>query len=461
MEGFLGSILYRVWLKPNSLIVLLLLNILLIATTLPQGENPTCLLFILLSLCCLALDIFYIVGVVDHNKYPRAKDRDTAVLFIIDAESIKQFEDTKRKMVDSFSYAINMSTDISFKVLYLKYHKVNKIDMSMVKNQRLVLEKTNCRYLIHVRVICDDIDDENQYEMTINTGIIHRSYADDIQKKFISVFNSIVSLYAETQQYLKSEKIQIIKAKTDQMVNVCKYIFGITHYLEGDLKQSLIIFRDLYEVIRLSKRNEPVRNKLKSILPTRCYEVYYISALQEYEMYKNTKDKKHLELMSFNLNKANDNIPETYDYYLLMAVFHVLFNRAITKAIDCIKNCKRILPNGNWKYSQAFILAYEGRSPLLVYRHYKAAFRIDYNIVELIVFIEEILETETDRNVLRFALGLLYEKIDDKELMHTCFMEFITNADKEEINADVRKFICEKYPLFDLPTSYSVELIQS
>lgn len=70
-----------------------------------------------------------------------------------------------------------------------------------------------------------------------------------------------------------------------------------------------------------------------------------------------------------------------------MAIYQFLNNKAINSAKKYLEKCKRIILNGNWQYSQAFISAYDGVSHLEVYWQYEKAFETDQDLLNLTVFI--------------------------------------------------------------------------
>ncbi|WP_091872452.1 hypothetical protein [Butyrivibrio sp. INlla16] len=59
---------------------------------------------------------------------------------------------------------------------------------------------------------------------------------------------------------------------------------------------------------------------------------------------------------------------------------------------------------------------YENRSLETICSNYKRALKVEYNIQDLIIFIEAILKNEPERIGLFLALGILYNHIGDDEL---------------------------------------------
>ncbi len=427
MEGIFGKLFEKLWFKPISIVVLVILHFLLIPTLMPSQEESYTVFFIVCILIFI-LDLYYLKCFMKHFRLPKAKEKDLAILFVIDVANNKQFKDCQRKIIKHFSETI-ISNQIPFKVLYIQYHNLKKIDIKLEKDQKKLLEKTNCRYLIQIKIDSDDDDNANNYEMTINTGVIYSAYNQEQHQKFLKELYNI-SLNCRTLRYEKKEKIQVLHFTTEQMAYACKYIFGLTYLLDGNLDQAEIIFRELLLLVNQKKIKDPVGKILNKILPLRCWEIQFLLAIKYYEEYNDTEKEESIDKMHIHLNNANEYYPNTYGYYLNMAIYHVLKNRAINEAKSCIKKCKEITPNGSWKYSEAFLLAYESHSPLTIYRKYKQAFRVEFNLQRLTIFIERILDEEPDKNILRFALGLLYNEIGNTQLMQKNFKDFLNNNNK-------------------------------
>ena len=165
---------------------------------------------------------------------------------------------------------------------------------------------------------------------------------------------------------------------------------------------------------------------------------------------------KYLEARKYNMDNFDDILTEVYkhanialgfceaklDYYMLLAACSVLKNRDISNAQMCIQQCSRFTHNQIWRYSDAFLKAYNSSNPLTIYRKYQQAFSVPTNIPEIITFIEMISSEEPDRNGLKFALGLLYSELPDSELCEESFNSYISSVGT--IDAKVSHIISEK-----------------
>lgn len=93
----------------------------------------------------------------------------------------------------------------------------------------------------------------------------------------------------------------------------------------------------------------------------------------------------------------------------------------------------------------AFLKAYSGEGKIIY--HYKQAFKVQYEHMDLISFIEDILAKEPEKNMLRFALVLLYLQLNDvkvaKEIMKE-YLEYKGSMNFEENTINQLKVIYNK-----------------
>jgi hypothetical protein len=168
-----------------------------------------------------------------------------------------------------------------------------------------------------------------------------------------------------------------------------------------------------------------------------------IKALIMYQAYKTRKDLIKLEGFKDALLEANNYIPNTYDYFLNKAIYCVLSNRDINNAKEHIKQCSDCKGEYTWRYSDAFLCAYEGRGAFTLYKKYKSAFRKSYPLIDIAWFIEDILEENPDRIHLMFALGMVYSEMGENDLAIESFNGFLSSYDGKEESA-IKLLISER-----------------
>lgn len=282
-----------------------------------------------------------------------------------------------------------------------------------------MLEKTNCIFLTTIKTRSEDTRESTKYITEFNIGIIHPVYMDKIEKIFQSEIN-ILGMPTARVEYSKEDKLNILEVTAQRISFVCRYIIARAYYLSNELESALVISENLYnELIHLSEGNfDEIRKSISSL----CYDIHISKMLVE-----NSKNNKNVDYVENELNEANKYKKNTYIYYEGMSVCCFLKYRDIKKTNDYLGCCKKINKNGPWKYSVAFLKAYCNESEGKVIYHYKQAFKVPYEHMHLISFIEDILIGEPNKNMLRFALILLYLKIGEIKTAKSIMQEYLQN----------------------------------
>lgn len=129
--------------------------------------------------------------------------------------------------------------------------------------------------------------------------------------------------------------------------------------------------------------------------------------------------------------------PFTWKTYIIWAVFLVIAisytflvikHNSLPRARECVKTCKQYKGQNSWRYSDAFLAAYEMRSPLLIYRKYATAFKYEQDLNRIVYYIEYMLDKEPERIGLHLAAGLVYHEIDEKQLSTEHLQQYLSEC---------------------------------
>lgn len=133
----------------------------------------------------------------------------------------------------------------------------------------------------------------------------------------------------------------------------------------------------------------------------------------------------------------------TYFYNLNMAYVHIALNHDAPAAKKCIEKCKALKEKKDWLYSDAFLSAYCGHAPTTVLSKYNKALKVPYkSLVELVDYIEFVIESEPQKTTLHLAAGLIYEAMGDIKLMKQHVSIFMATG--IGINQRTRALLTEK-----------------
>lgn len=382
---------------------------------------------IIIWIALTMIDLFYIVETIKYNKLPKNK-LDDAILLRIIAKDKNEYDDIVFKFVNEFKKNF---TDNKINVIPIPYHLVERCNYDEQEKIISLLKKTNCIFIVTVKTRSEEIKENTKYITEINMGIIHPTY----QKKIENMFQNEVDLLGMPTSkivYKNENKLEILEFTAQRLSMVCKYIIARANFLNCNFDNSIVIGEDLYKEIK--NISEKSFQSIKQCTYNLCYDVHIIKMLLE-----NSKANPNIDIIEKELNLANDYIKNTYTYYEGMSVCCFLKYRDIKKTKDYLGNCKKIEKNAPWKYSEAFLKAYCNESEGRIIYSYKQAFKIQYEHMNLIYFIEDILQKEPDKNMLRFALVLLYAKLEETKTAREILLEYLKNKESHILDENTIK----------------------
>lgn len=412
------SILFEKYFRSKYSIIIAIPITIILGITL-YNSIPIFVLKILAIICLSCISIYYIIDTIIYNKLPNNKKGD-AILIRIIAKDKSEYEDIKYKFGNEFESFIN-NNNCRLKILYIPYHLIELNKYNEEEKIIKLLQKTNCIFLTTIKTRSELIDENTNYITEFNLGIIHPTYVDRIEKVFQKEIN-ILGMPIKRIEYSNKNKLDILEFTAQKISFICKYIIARAYYLSNEFENSQSICEQLYNELK-NYSNEDFNNIKKSVRLL-CYDVHIAKMFIE-----NSKNDRNIEYVEREIEEANKYIKNTYIYYEVKSVCCFLKYRDIKKTNDYLGCCKKILKNGPWKYSIAFLKAYSGESEGKIIYHYKQAFKVQYEYMDLISFIEDVLLKEPDKNMLRFALLLLYLQIGDIKVAKEILKEYLENKE--------------------------------
>lgn len=412
---FINTLFEKYFRSIYSIIIVILIGVILSINL--YFSIPVVVARIIAILCVVGIVVYYVIDTILYNKLPKNK-ADNAILIRIIAKDKNEYDDIKYKFGKEFEKFLKLNEN-KLQILYIPFHLIEKNSYNEENKIIKLLEKTNCIFLTTIKTRSEDTSENTKYITEFNIGIIHPVYMNKIEKIFQSEIN-ILGMPTARVEYSKEDKLNILEVTAQRISFVCKYIIARAYYLSNELESALVISENLYnELMCLPEKNfEEIRKSIRTL----CYDIHISKMLVE-----NSKNNKNVDYVENELNKANKYIKNTYIYYEGMSVCCFLKYRDIKKTNDYLGSCKKINKNGPWKYSVAFLKAYCDESEGKVIYHYKQAFKVSYDYMRLISFIEDILINEPHKNMLRFALILLYLKIGEITTARDIMKEYLQN----------------------------------
>ena len=371
---------------------------------------------IAIGLCFIGLNLWNLLFVFSKNHIKKASKGKTGILIYIDTDDKQIYKETKRKFGEEFEeHLFN-----EFEVIYVPFG-MKKIDYRTKKIVPL-LRKKHCILFLNIGINYDKDNVSVIYDMKINGSIIHLAYTDAVKKEFQKIFSDALYNFRNIV-FPSKEMIKRLRITATEMSLACEYVIGLSLFLNGDFKKAEIIFS---EVVKKSPTSEQWQKVYMGIQRMR-HEMFMIYAMIYMEKYqRQCDDENALDKVDEMLEKAKECYGMTYEYCLNKAYYYIAKKRDSKKAGELINLCKQMKHAPQiWKYSEAFLKAYDNKSIGAIVTSYNTALRVPYNIPDLIVFIESVLEREPNRIGLLLAVGILYKTLGDKALSDESIKKYI------------------------------------
>lgn len=377
------------------------------------------ILVAIIILCFIGLNIWNILFVYSRNHIRKAKRKKAGIMIYLDTNSSEIYKSTIRKFGDEFKNNLFSGFD----VIYIPFGK----KVIEYRNEKMVsfLRRKRCLLFFNIRINTDKDGDSVIYDMRINGTIIHLKYKDSVKKKFERDFSATLSKF-ENIVFPSKEMIKKLRVTATEMSIGCEYVIGLSLFLNGEFESAEKVLSMLVEKVSKTDQWKTMNVSINRIR----YEMFMTIATVYMEKYqRQCDDEASLDKMNEFLEKAGNCYGYTYDYYLTKAYYSIAKYRDANRANEYINLCKQMKKVPQiWKYSEAFLKAYENKSLGSICSSYKSALLVPYNILDLIVYIEAIIEKEPERSGLLLALGILYRNVGNETLANDYLKKYIQSV---------------------------------
>ena len=439
MEATLQKLFEKYWLKYKSIPVFFVICLIMCAPFIPSkpDDNPIRLYYIV-GICLIAF-LLYCYFCYENNRLPKAKRGKRAVLFVIDAETDLLFNDVKNKLGSSFEDYINSSSHFSFVPIYIKKDSIQHYDFNNETSMLELLEKTRTMFVVDIKYRVDDISHADKYDIRINLGVVHPTFTET-KNKVIKSDLKLIQRSVSKKRFLKNNLLEQFDVTAQQLSLICKYIIGLVMLLQQQTESSCDLLREAYEMSKRTRTaiDDPIYRLIENRFVSACIlcSDYYL------ERFTCEKELVYLDKMNSLIEEMNLIRPGLPHFYANKAYYEIAKNRDSKQAEVYIIKQRSTDPSKIWKYSDAFLAAYNGKSPLIIYKKYKSAFKVEYNLVYIADYIEFILLDDPERIGLYLAAALVYEELGDNKLAHHYYCKYknVNNNEKfEEILSEKLK----------------------
>ena len=223
---------------------------------------------------------------------------------------------------------------------------------------------------------------------------------------------------------------------------VSRYVIGTAAIFSSDfiLAEQLLLGAEsrLQRMVKVAEGTPPA--VLLDRVRKRIQNLYTIWLDTSGARYKKSRDTVILHEVHAVCNKLRPYDPTNYGLHVVSALVAFLLHRDTELARRELEACHN-LTDAAWRYSEAFLHAYEGDLHK-AYRSYRIAFRSPLHDptvpIQCEEFIQEILDEEPRRNWLYYCLGLInYKAKSDLEAALRDFGRFVDSADPSVFRREV------------------------
>jgi tetratricopeptide (TPR) repeat protein len=290
------------------------------------------------------------------------------------------------------------------------------------------MRKSRARMIVFGRARTRPSSNGDVHVLTIS-GVIEHPPIDPADKRLLATeFGQFLP-----RQWLISKENDFVgfEVTSESFDLAARYVVGVAAMVSGDFSYAESMLRGVQERLpRRAMRLRPTR-ELARRLPGRVENLYllWISALRE--KYLRTRDDRVLEDADAVADKLLALNPEYEIALEFKALAHFVLDRDVAGSRRLLARCRKS-PYGVWRYSSAFLFAYEGQLKK-AREQYERAFRSrmpDGTIpTQVEEFIQIILDEEPERIGLHFALGLIaFEGKADYLAAREDFRRFIARS---------------------------------
>lgn len=431
MDALINKLLDSFWLKPISVFICWVLAIVASLGYIPPTvEELSWKVYVFPSLF-FVISCGYSIGTWCHCRLPKAKDCLSSVLFIIDAESDQLFRDVKNKLVTEFEERSYDSDPNGLTAICVKKEKVAKYNIHQPKSAINLLIRVNCMCLVSIIYRVDSVTNAEDYSLHIDFGVRHPDIDNKVRNILLYDMRELGHSIID-RRFVKANTIDTMRGTASTLSVMFSYLIGLVMLFAGAPKKAYERFHSL-QTTWTPSTSDYIDPDFSFVLKYRlyCTCMTLVSLIQD-QFFLDNDPSIHIEMVKYN-EEANDLFPNTYDYFQNKAYYLIAHDFNSTEARKCMSFCKNSKTHQEWHYGVAFIAAFEGESPYIVYRKYMDAFKYDHPLDQIINYIMYILDRAPEKTTLHLAAALVYDELEDKILAQQQYDMFFEKYDEPRL----------------------------
>lgn len=383
---------------------------------------------------------------ISRSHIPRAAKGSVGFAVAISTEKAAHRERLASDFIDTLrQQLINCELKQPFSFVEIPHYIAAKIKTP--EEARKVLTASKCRFLIFGKAKLRIVDGTETNVLELNSAVSHKEIDPTIQAKLSQEMNELLP---PPRMLSKTDgDIFAFELHAYWLNFVARYIIGIAAFLSEDVAYAQSVFEQLEQQLKGVQLNLSQITELKKRVPSNLTNILQWQAIIRHLRWRSTRDIECLKDMKVFLGMVEARDPGRYQVLLLNAIYYFVVEKNVKRALQMMEKCKNV-EDPTWKYSKAFLLAYNGRMNDAV-RTYKAAFKIptkDTSVpFEIEEFIDWVVNQEPSKTQLHFCLGLINIRLkEDMRRAKQDFKMFLESTPENQFSEQrelAQKYIAE------------------
>jgi len=262
-----------------------------------------------------------------------------------------------------------------------------------------VSNKTDCQFVIYGRIT----NLGGQVEFNLSFTVRHVPLPPKQKRIIEQAFAD--SFVSKQWRYLEADALHGIRVTVDNIREICLYVVGIAAHQSYDFDVSRRLHEDLLTLLRSDPTKRAELSPVFHRLPGWIASSYTILALKAFFNENNLPEA--LTLNGRALLFDNENTAAMVNQALFS--FEAADTKEAKRMISLLKrrHARGRVSDGGWRYSEAFLLLYEGKFErgLVAYKRAFATYTNQYSLNSVVEYLKSYANKFPDRLEFQFALA--------------------------------------------------------
>ncbi len=396
--------------------------------------------WIIISVSLLTIWLIWLLP----RRVPTTKRKKIGILVGISAENRYEEERLRADFIMSLKEFIGQTSQLhQFQLIELNSFHSKRIDDET--SAYYYLHKSKAKFVLYGRIRTRPLGEGKPSHILDLRGLVsHKPIPQELSERISTDFGGMLPPRVVIHQEAGVFAFEVTAKIVDL---VARYIISLSSLVSGEVRYATELLEDIKTRMSVWPQNLPATQKIIALLPHRLGECYHQLAWQCYNNWYTSRESEYLVQLEAFLPKLFLYQPNNYHGIISKAICAFVLRRDIKEALIAVRKCKG-MDDSLWKYSEAFLLAYQNKVPEAKQAYWKAFKMKDSssNIqVQVEEFLDEVISQEPDKYRLHYFSGLInFHKKEDKASALRDFQLFL-NKDSDghypALITDTKKYV--------------------